>query len=193
MASYPGAVDYPAEPSNYIGGRARMLSHVVLHTCEDNDTNRCLETLTKPNRGYGGISVSSHYLIAPDGTIYNLVDDDDTAQHTSGHNARSIGIEVVGFANDPSTWNAAVIGSLGRLLRYVNNEYGIPLVYRESAAQPPNELGIVAHSALSNERYDPGPYFPWSAVAASAGKGAGFGAGLVLAFGLGLVLLGFRG
>jgi N-acetylmuramoyl-L-alanine amidase len=168
---YPGAQSYPSP--NFHTGRSAAVSHVVLHTTEG-DLPSSLATLTDPFRSDSeGGRVSAHYLVAPSGTIYQLVDDSDTAWAAQAANPYSINIEVVGFAGSPATWTAPVIQSLGSLAGWLASEYGIPLVYREDPASPPLARGFVAHGALQpQDRSDPGPYFPWDEVRAAATPGA---------------------
>ena len=168
---YPGAQSYPSP--NFHTGRSAAISHVVLHTTEG-DLSSSLATLTDPFRldSEGG-RVSSHYLISANGTIYQLVDDQNTAWAARDANPYSIQIEVVGYSSNPGTWTAPVVQALGELAGWLSTEYGIPLVYREDPSSAPLARGFVAHGALQPEdRSDPGPYFPWDEVRAAASPGA---------------------
>lgn len=118
-----------------------------------------------------GNSVSSHFVIAPNGDIYEMVDTRDSAWHATYYNSRSIGIEMVGFANSPSTWNEQNLASLVDLLSWIVTAYpDIPLVKPTGNAYDYpndryNEPGIVAHSQVQPwNKTDPGIYFPWDDV-----------------------------
>ena len=164
---YPSALAYPSP--NYHAGRSAALPHVVFHTTELGLTES-LATLTAPYRSDAqGGRVSSHYLVAPSGSVYQLVEDHNTAWHARDANPYSLGIEVVGDAGDPGTWNAEVVESLGSLVGWISSTYGIPLVYRDDPGTAPLARGFVAHGALSPAtRSDPGPWFPWEDVRAGA-------------------------
>jgi N-acetylmuramoyl-L-alanine amidase len=116
--------------------------------------------------------VSAHYVVAPNGTVYALVRDEDEAWHARDSNMESIGIEVVGHADDPGTWTPAVVASLGNLVGWLSSTYNLPLTYRARTADPP--AGFVAHAALDpSRRGDPGPWFPWADVKAQAEREQG--------------------
>ena len=115
--------------------------------------------------------VSSHFVIAANGDIYEMVDSSDRAWHATYYNSRSIGIEMVGYARVPSTWNEDNLDALVDLLAWIVTAYPeIPLVRPEGIAYDfPNDRfdapGIVAHSQVQPwNKTDPGIYFPWDAV-----------------------------
>jgi len=155
---YPGAIWIPSP--NFRAGRREPISHVVLHTTEGG-LDGALAHLTDP---YAESRVSSHYVVAED-AIYQLVQDDDEAWHAAAANRYSIGVEVIGEASNPATWTPGIVDNVAKLSSWLSAEYGIPLLYREEASQPPLARGYVAHGALDPERrYDPGPWFPWPEV-----------------------------
>lgn len=164
MAGYPHATPYPSP--NFRTPRRASIDLIVLHTTEG-DLDSSLDTLTDATRVDGDgnpARVSSHYLIDDDAT-YQLVDDGAEAWHASRENARSIGIEIVGFADAPGTWSEAKLDRLAALLAWLSVEYGIPLEYRETAADPELPRGIVSHASIDPERrHDPGMWFPWPEV-----------------------------
>ncbi|MBL0320341.1 MAG: N-acetylmuramoyl-L-alanine amidase [Alphaproteobacteria bacterium] len=108
--------------------------------------------------------VSSHYLIAEDGTIYQLVQDDKRAWHAGQSawrgkdqcNNRSIGIEIV---NPGHEWGyrpfpAAQMQSVLRLCKELIRKYAI------------SARNIVGHSDIAPTRkQDPGELFPWEWLA----------------------------
>jgi N-acetyl-anhydromuramyl-L-alanine amidase AmpD len=198
MIGFPGAVIQPSP--NYSEGRRDALDQVVLHTTEG-DLASSLNTLTDPARQIvdenGQIQnarVSAHYVVTGN-TIYQLVSDDNEAWHAIGHNAHTIGVEVVGEAHDPRTWSDAVVTQLSRLVAWLSLEYGIPLEYR-AKGEPDIARGFVAHGALDpDRRHDPGIWFPWTQVKSAAlriqsgaapmsADGAGVVALLIIAIGL---------
>lgn len=104
--------------------------------------------------------VSAHYLIAPGGEVFGLVDETDRAWHAgSGSwggigdvNSRSIGIEL---ANDGfSPFPAALMDALGQLLAEIMARWMI------------EPQGVIAHSDLAPQRKsDPGRRFDWRRLA----------------------------
>lgn len=172
MLGYPGAVVQPSP--NFRGGRRAAVDHVVLHTTEGG-LSSSLATLTDPYReainddgDTVSARVSAHYLVSED-VIYQLVDDGDEAWHAGPANRHTIGVEVVGEADDPRTWSDKIVAQLGALVGWLSTEYGIPLVYRAEASDPEAARGFVAHGALDPERrHDPGIWFPWPEVRAAA-------------------------
>jgi len=161
MAGYPHALPYPSP--NFRSPRRSSIDLIVLHTTEG-DLDSSLNTLTdatRVNSAGQSARVSSHYLVDDTG-IYQLVDDGAEAWHASRENARSIGIEVVGFADAPGTWTQTKIANLANLIAWLSEEYGIPLEYRETAADPELARGIVSHASIDpDRRHDPGMWFPW--------------------------------
>ena len=198
MQGFPGATSHPSP--NYRAGRRAAVDQVVLHTTEGG-LESSLDTLTDPARQVivdgqaENARVSAHYLVS-ERAIYQLVDDNDEAWHAGQHNRHTIGVEVVGEADDPRTWSGAIVSQLGRLVAWLSTEYGIPLEYRADASEPDIARGFVAHGALDPaRRHDPGIWFPWPEVRAAALRvqsgappastdGAGVIALLIIAIGL---------
>ena len=124
---------------------------------------------------------SGHFYIDRDGGIEQWVPLDRIAHHVRGHNADSIGIELVNrgrwpdwYARASQTWNHdypdAQIDALIGLLRAL-------------AAQLPELPTLVGHDQLDRtevessddpghtvrRKLDPGPTFPWSRVVEESG------------------------
>jgi len=140
---------------------------IVLHyTAADKATS--FKALTGP-------TVSSHYLITDDTppVIHQLVSEDRRAWHAGAGewygrndlNTSSIGIEIVHPGKDGDQWvayDAAQIDQVILLLKDILSRYDIA---------PEN---IVGHSDIAPQRkLDPGPKFPWKALA-HAGIGRWF-------------------
>jgi len=164
---YPDALPYPSP--NYLANRREAITHVVLHTCETDDLDSCLNTLTDATRvDAAGESarVSAHYLVDDSG-VYQLVNEGDESWGARAANRYGINIEVVGYADSPATWSDAKLDHLAELLADVTKRNAIPLVYRDTATDAPLDRGIVAHGALDpSRRSDPGMYFPWNEIKA---------------------------
>lgn len=135
---------------------------IVLHATEQRSAQASLDTLRTRNSGG---PVSAHYLIGGDGTIYQLVADEQRAWHAGAGrwgtitdvNSASLGIELDNDAQSPYT--TAQIDSLLRLLDDLTARWRIP------------RTQIIGHEDLAPDRKnDPGALFPWQQLA-----DAGFG------------------
>lgn len=107
-----------------------------------------------------GAEVSSHYLIAEGGVIWQLVDDAQRAWHAGAGewcgigdmNSRSIGIELANRGDHP--FPEPQMRALERLVSKLRGEHGIP---------PRNVIG---HSDLApGRKRDPGRRFDWRRLA----------------------------
>jgi N-acetylmuramoyl-L-alanine amidase len=149
----PLAVWVPSKNYN-----ARQPSMIVLHYTQEGSAQEALDTLRTRNSGG---PVSAHYLIGKDGTIYQLVSEEERAWHagdsqwgvTDDVNSRSIGIELDN--NGSEAFAQPEIDSLLRLLTDITTRRGIP------------RTAIVGHADIAPTRKDdPGVWFPWSELAA---------------------------
>lgn len=109
--------------------------------------------------------VSSHYVLAEDGTVYRLVPEDRVAWHAGrSHwrrrealNGTSIGIEIVNLHGDRHDYPDVQIAALVELCRGI--------IARHPAIEPRN---VVGHSDIAPRRkIDPGLRFPWARLAAA--------------------------
>ena len=176
--AYPGSIWYPA--NNWNAGRAGSITHVVVHTTEGGlaGSLKTLTTTTFSERKGEYRRPSVHYVVAPNGDIYNLVPDSDTAWHAgnSTWNHKSIGIEIVGRASDPNTFNDNNKRALAELFYWLHKTYNIPFAYigpKKFGGGDPNSLqrGFVAHGAITpDRRTDPGEHFPWDDIVSIADR-----------------------
>jgi N-acetylmuramoyl-L-alanine amidase len=135
---------------------------IVLHATEQRSAQASLDTLRTRNSGG---PVSAHYLIGSDGTIYQLVADEQRAWHAGAGrwgtitdvNSASLGIELDNDAQSP--YSTLQIDSLLRLLDDLTTRWRIP------------RTQVIGHEDLAPDRKnDPGLQFPWQRLA-----NAGFG------------------
>jgi N-acetylmuramoyl-L-alanine amidase len=129
---------------------------VVIHHTSDRTAEGALRTLTDPVR-----QVSSHYLVARDGRIFQLVDDRKRAWHAGESwwagaedvNSASIGIELDNDGREP--YAEPLIASLLRLLADIKTRFGIP------------DANFVGHGDVApGRKVDPSALFPWRRLAA---------------------------
>jgi N-acetylmuramoyl-L-alanine amidase len=133
----------------------RRPNFVVIHHTGDDTVKEALRTLTDPRR-----EVSAHYLIARDGTIFQLVDERARAWHAGASrwgadadiNSSSLGIELDNNGHEP--FPEAQIAALLALLRDIERRYHIPAA------------NVLGHADVApGRKVDPSPYFPWKTLA----------------------------
>ncbi|WP_170466470.1 N-acetylmuramoyl-L-alanine amidase [Ruegeria arenilitoris] len=140
-------------PSPNFGPRRDGLkpSLIVLHYTAMNTAQDALDRLCDPAH-----EVSAHYLIGGDGTLWQMVREQDRAWHAGAGewcgqtdiNSRSIGIELDNTGAHP--FSELQMGVLEQLLPQVMNRWGIG----------PN--GVIGHSDMApGRKFDPGPHFDW--------------------------------
>ncbi|MBB4020723.1 MULTISPECIES: N-acetylmuramoyl-L-alanine amidase [Actibacterium] len=128
---------------------------IVLHYTAMNSADAALDRLCDP-----ASEVSAHYLIAENGTLCQLVREENRAWHAGAGawgavgdvNSRSIGIEL---ANDGDTpFPEPQMAALERLLAGAMARWAIP----------PER--VIAHSDMApNRKIDPGARFDWRRLA----------------------------
>ena len=150
-------------PSPNFGGRNYLqeIDSIVIHTTEGTLQDGLDWLSTRIS------SVSAHFVIAPDGDIFQMVDLKDRAWHATSYNDRSIGIEMVGESLRQSTWNQDNLSSLVELLAWLLQAYPhIPLTHPPGTAYdyPSNAFnapGLVrARPGATLEQNRPRALFP---------------------------------
>lgn len=125
---------------------------IVLHYTAMDSAETALERLCDPET-----EVSAHYLIAKDGTLYRLVEEEHRAWHAgegswAGHddvNSRSLGIELDNDGTSP--FAEPLMTTLEALLADVLERYRL------------SAKSVIGHSDMAPDRKDdPGPYFDWA-------------------------------
>lgn len=151
---------------------------VVIHCTETPDLASARafgEKVLYPGSGTGN---SGHYYIDRDGTTFRYVSPDRVAHHVRGHNADSIGIELVNRGRYPhwldsrhqamdEPYPAEQVQALVALLRQLEAE--LPGLERIAGHE---DLDRSTEPASNDPRLqvprkrDPGPRFPWDQVLA---------------------------
>ena len=135
---------------------ARRPNFVILHHTSSDVLLHALATLSHPLS-----KVSSHYLIARDGEIFQLVAESERAWHAgrawwggqTDMNSASIGIELDNNGREP--FPEAQIEALLKLLRDIEGRHNIP------------RANFLGHADVAPERKsDPSALFPWALLAA---------------------------
>ncbi|WP_298673720.1 N-acetylmuramoyl-L-alanine amidase [uncultured Sphingomonas sp.] len=146
-------------PSPNFDERSLPITMIVLHYTGMQDGESAIARLRDP-----AAKVSSHYVVAEDGTVLRLVADEKRAWHAGAShwreiddvNSASLGIEIVnpghefGYRPFPDEQMDAVI----RLVHDLKDRYAI------------TRGNIVGHSDIAPARKrDPGELFPWGKLA----------------------------
>lgn len=128
---------------------------VVLHYTGMRGLDDALDRLCDP-----AAAVSAHYVIAPDGTLFALVPEEERAWHggaggwggVTDVNSRSVGIELVNSGAQP--FAAPLMATLERLLPAIMARWAVP----------PER--VIGHACMAPTRKaDPGPRFDWRRLA----------------------------
>ncbi len=134
---------------------ARKANYIIIHQTSGKAVEHSLDTLTDPQR-----KVSAHYLIARDGTLYQLVAEDQRAWHAgvsywggqTDMNSASIGIELDNDGEEP--FPDAQIDALLPLLEGLVQRHAIP------------RSNVIGHGDVApGRKVDPSRYFPWAKLA----------------------------
>ena len=134
------------------GGHPRL---IVLHYTAMDTTEAALQRLCDPQH-----EVSAHYLISPNGIIWQMVDEAQRAWHAGAGrwrefkdvNSYSIGIELANRGDHP--FAEAQMTALEGLLRGVMARWSL------------TASSVIAHSDLAiGRKYDPGARFDWQRLA----------------------------
>ena len=124
---YPGATWKPLEDHS-VPGDISQRNLIVLHITQGSTAAGAIATFAQsqhPKR------VSAHFVIDRDGTVYQLVDCNDTAWHASAVNGSSIGIEHVAMAawdgHMPLLATDAQYAASAALIQWLAGQMNIPI------------------------------------------------------------------
>lgn len=129
----------------------RKPNYVIIHHTAQNSCDQTLKTFTLPRT-----SVSAHYVICKDGTIYHMLNDYLRAWHAgvsrwgnnTDINSSSIGIEIDN--NGFEQFTEAQLASLLKVLGALKRAYAIPAA------------NFIGHADIAPTRKnDPNVNFPW--------------------------------
>ncbi|MEJ6399505.1 N-acetylmuramoyl-L-alanine amidase [Yoonia sp. 208BN28-4] len=130
---------------------------VVIHYTAMQSAKAACDTLCNPDN-----EVSAHYLIGEDGSLFNLVPEDQRAWHAGAGrwgdvtdiNSRSIGIELANTGFAP--FAAPLMDTLEAVLGDILQRHAIPV------------QRVIGHSDMApGRKIDPGPRFDWRRLARS--------------------------
>lgn len=138
------------------------VNQVVIHDTEGSLESALSEFMclgnTSPNTSC--VPSSVQYIIDTDGTVYQVLHEQDIAYHDGNFwsNTHSIGIEHVGYDATGYTWyNAAQYAASARLVAYLLKKYAIPLDHNHIISHGT----VYASTSAEWNHLDPGPYWLW--------------------------------
>lgn len=170
-ADYPGAIDCILPPHTFDCNQVPdkvpcsyesaqrpndyAIDQIVIHDIEGTIPS-ALNVFQNPQH-----SASAHYLVDSDGTIYQVMHENDIAYHAGNYwyNQHSIGIEHVGFDTTGYRWyNATEYLASAKLVAYLLKKYQLPLDHAHIVSH--GTVPAPSSTALPNH-VDPGPYWLW--------------------------------
>jgi len=154
---------------------------VVIHATELPDLETARDYGERIHHGNSQTGNSGHFYIDRDGSVQQWVPLDRVAHHVRGHNAKSVGIELVNrgrwpnwldsrHQDWPEGYSPAQIEALSLLLEELRSRLpGLRYIAGHDELDP----GVVAATddpAITVRRkVDPGPLFPWDEIEARVG------------------------
>ena len=182
LSDYPGTANFVAAHSSNYTNMSRTsydIDSIVVHTAQGSYSG------TYNWFANSASNVSAHYVVrSSDGEVTQMVWEEDKGWH-AGHsstNSTSVGIELEGYIDAPSTWYTdAMYNSLAALISDIADRQNIPL----------DRSHIIGHNEVPGCSYsggggagchtDPGTGFDWdklmSLVTGTPGGGSGGGSG----------------
>ncbi len=122
---------------------------------------------------------SGHYYVDRDGTVLRYVPGDRVAHHVRGHNARSVGVELINSGRFPHWFHSeqqvpqeeypdTQIDALIKLLEHCASEFDNLRFVAGHADLDTDEVAASNDpSQTVRRKIDPGPQFPWARVTTS--------------------------
>lgn len=154
---------------------------VIMHCTELPDLATAREYGERIHYPASATGNSGHFYIDFDGSVHQWVPLDRVAHHTRGHNAHSIGIELMNVGRYPhwlrsdhqgmaEPYRPAQITALIRLLAMLTAR--IPALRTIAGHEDLDRTTVAADDDASiqvRRKLDPGPQFPWNTVLDQSG------------------------
>lgn len=154
---------------NYTPASGRTITLVVIHDMEHPETPATAREVAAWFASASAPQASAHYCI-DNAEIVQCVKEKDVAWHAPGANAKSIGLEHAGYANQTSAgwsdaYSEAMLRLSARLTAEICSRYAIPIQFLTAADLVLGGRGITTHAEVSkawkrSDHTDPGPNFP---------------------------------
>lgn len=157
-------IPFDPSPNFDVGREGQQITHIVIHAEIGTQGGTIAWFEGKASQ------VSSHYLVARDGSIVQMVKDEDKAWHVCNANAFCLGIEhedlfkdykgdLIGGGNDINKtvrwWTLLQLVNSAKLVAQKMKVYNVPLA------------NVIGHDdpyliQYGNNHRDPGVLFPWA-------------------------------
>lgn len=105
----------------------RITVHHTVTANEASDGEAEVRNVQNIHMGQGWADIGYHFLISWDGTIYTGNPVDRRGAHAGGDNTGNLGIALLGRFDQNVSPSDAQVESLARMLRYLGDEYAIPV------------------------------------------------------------------
>jgi len=154
-----------------IAGSARTepIQHIVIHATGGPDCNAKRSFRSGTLAGIiqyftdNQHRISIHYIIDRNGDVVRMVPEQQIAHHVRGHNANSIGIELINDGDGHDQFAAAQITALIALLRELLPRYQLTAAALKSHAEL-DDSWLDCGKQRIKRKQDPGAAFPWQQV-----------------------------
>jgi len=141
---------------------SRKINFLVLHHVEADSVEHAVEQFKEHG-------VSAHFLIAEDGKVFELVDENDVAYHAGisfwkgfeGLNKNSIGIEFMNSAPFEKKFEKIQLQSGLKLCQYLMQKYQI----KPENVIGHSDIGYVKETGFLDRKQDPSHLFDWRFLA----------------------------
>lgn len=139
---------------------------VVVHYTENMSVNATFKTFNpvilpgrKDLQGASALNVSAQFIVGRDGSIYQLLSENQFARHTIGLNYCAIGIENIGTFKNPLT--AKQLQANAKLIAYLRKQYPIEYVIGHHEYQAFNKTlwWKESNPTYMTKKRDPGDKF----------------------------------
>ncbi len=185
LTGYLAVMEITVKPLPYVNALQRREIHsvelLVLHCTELPDLQTAREYGEVVHYADSGTGNAGHYYVDRDGHCEQWVPVERTAHHVRGHNAESVGIELVNRGRWPDWYHLAhqkpdeeypemQIAQLVALIKHLRSR--LPNLQRMAGHSDLDRQQIPAAdqpTALIQRKIDPGPLFPWDDVVERSG------------------------
>lgn len=165
LAAYQQVSEDPEDYGNFSLARrgTEDVHSILIHDTEE-DYEGTLKIFQDP-----ASYASAHYVIREDGHITQMVRGQDMAWHAGNwtFNQSSIGIELIGVAEEPKHFTEAQYAATGALVRHLAQHWDIPLDRDHVLAH--QDIPGTDPGRQADMHWDPGAYYDWEALQLAAG------------------------
>jgi len=140
----------------------RVVRRVVIHTLAVRSAETWISAASQGPPADLNRYAGAHYVVDRNGTITQLVRENDVAFHAGDRfiNRDSIGIEHADVCNDPEPYTTHLYERSAQLVRDIAGRHGFRLLVYSIHTMDRNIATIIGHDHIGGHS-DPGPYWDW--------------------------------